>query len=140
MAMTRDVYDLLSATPRTLPALAMAGGKVRVCYERINVNSDAAGSYGIGHQIPAGAIVLGGFLAASVSMGSSTLAIGISGSTGKYRAAATFTATDTPTWFGVATALGIPLTAPEDILLTVAAAALPASGVLTIGLVYVTNN
>ena len=45
-----------------------------------------------------------GVLNATVSLGTSTVAIGIAGATGKYRAAAAFTATDTPTLFGAGAA------------------------------------
>jgi hypothetical protein len=119
---------------------AQSGGKLRLAYERFTLAAEVAGSYPIATPLPAGAVPYGGFLLSSVSLGSSTIAIGISGTTGKYRAAATFTATDVPTLFGVSTALGTPLTAQEQLLMTVAAATLPGSGTLHIGMFYALNN
>ena len=80
--------------------------------------------------MPSGAIFNFGMIASGVSLGSSTVAIGISGTTGKYRAAATFTAVDTPTTFGVASAMAnqTPLAGDERIIGTIAAASLPTSG------------
>lgn len=88
-------------------------------------------------RLPAGVYPLRGWMQSSVSLGTSTVAIGITGTTGKYRAAATFTAVDTPTPFGVSAAnitsgLPVPLAAAEEVIATVAVAALPASGTLLI--------
>jgi len=88
-------------------------------------------------RLPAGVYPLRGIIQSTVSLGTSTVAIGISGTTGKYRAAATFTAVDTPTPFGVTGAnitsgLPVPLATSEEIIATVAVAALPASGTLLI--------
>ena len=68
---------------------------------------------------------------------SATIALGISGATGKYRAAATYTSADTLSLFALNAATGAVLTASEQILMTVAAAALPSSGRLLIGFLYV---
>lgn len=141
MAMTRLNYDNLSQTPRVLPGANFVSGKFRaLMYEQIGLGSDVVASYQIGQRIPIGAVVAFGVLLTSVSLGSTTLAIGITGTTGKYRAAATFTATDTPTFFGVATAVGLALTAAEDIQATLAAATGPASGTLHIWLFGTLNN
>lgn len=79
-------------------------------------------------RVPAGYAFAFGMLTASATAGASaTLAIGVSGATGKYRAAATHTTT-APTLFGVAAATdNAPLTAEEEIFLTIAVAALPTS-------------
>jgi hypothetical protein len=79
---------------------------------------------------PAGALHQFGILTAGVSLGTSTLAIGITGTTGKYRAAATFTNVDTPTIFGIAAILAnqTPLTADERIIGTIGTANLPTTG------------
>lgn len=90
-------------------------------------------------NLPAGATFAFGKLTSSVSLATSTLAIGITGTTGKYRAAAVFTATDTPTDFGVATVVGASdpaLSAEEQVFATIAVASLPASGTLVIDLYY----
>ena len=80
--------------------------------------------------MPAGALFMFGLLSSGVTLGSSTLAIGISGTAAKYRAAATFTAVNTPTPFGVASAMAsqTPLTGDERVIGTIAAANLPTTG------------
>lgn len=88
-------------------------------------------------RLPAGVYPLRGILCSTVSLGTSTVAIGITGTTGKYRAAATFTAVDTPTPFMVTAAnvtggLPVPLAVAEEVIASVAVANLPASGTLTI--------
>jgi hypothetical protein len=88
-------------------------------------------------RLPAGVYPLRGYLCSSVSLGTSTVAIGTAASTGKYRAAATFTAVDTPTPFmvsasNITSGLPVALTAAEEVIATVAVAALPASGTLLI--------
>jgi len=90
-------------------------------------------------NLPAGAVFAYGVLNSDTSLGSSTLAIGISGTTGKYRAAATFTSTDTPTFFGKAAeaaASDAGLSAEQTVIGTIASAALPASGTLVVDLFY----
>ncbi|MGL5363061.1 MAG: hypothetical protein ACRDBH_09285, partial [Bosea sp. (in: a-proteobacteria)] len=70
------------------------------------------------------------------SLGSSTIAVGTAASAAKYKAAAVLTATETPTAYGKGAALAEDaLTVDTEILLTVAAAALPASGNL-VSLIY----
>lgn len=93
-------------------------------------------------NLPAGATFCGGELVSDVTLGATaTLAIGISGSTGKYRTAATFTATDTITPFGNALSMnGSPLSAETQVIGTIAAASLPSSGNLTIFLFYTMPN
>lgn len=90
--------------------------------------------------IPAGSVFDFGVITSSVTLGTSTVAIGTSpthGSNGQYRAAATFTAVDTPTLFGTAAAQsGAPLTADTRVFLTVATAALPSSGTLVVDLYF----
>ena len=70
------------------------------------------------------------------SLGCSTVAIGIAGTTGKYRAAATFTATNTPTLFGVTAGTGSGIATDEVVFLTIAAATLPSSGTLRVTVFY----
>jgi len=70
-----------------------------------------------------------GFLT-DTSLGSAKVSVGISGSAAKYRASATYTTTDTVTWFNAA-ATHTALTADEEILVSNdGTAALPASGEL----------
>jgi hypothetical protein len=120
---------------------SVLGGKVRVACAEFTCATDAIGTYTAPIKLPKGARVIAGFINASATMGASaTLAIGISGATGKYRAAATYTTADTLTLLGLNAALMAVLTAEEQILLTVASAALPASGRLLIGFLYVQEN
>lgn len=138
----------------SLPSGGVVGGRLRRFRGIVTLASQAAGTVSFtnpsgGIRIPPGHTFAYGVLNSSVSLGTTTLAIGISGSTGKYRAAATFTATDTPTMFGVNAAVastsetsGTIGSAPkgtgtdEDIVLTTAVAALPASGTLVVDLYF----
>lgn len=87
--------------------------------------------------LPAGAAFAFGVLNTSVSLGSSTLAIGVTGATGRYRAAAAFTTADTPTMFGPASqAAADPLAAEATVLGTIAGATLPGSGTLVVDIYY----
>jgi hypothetical protein len=82
----------------------------------------------------------------SVTTGSATVALGIVGTIGKYRAAAAITSADVWVGSGVGTAngvvtanIGVRLTAAEQIIMTTASASLPASGRLLIRAIYVDN-
>jgi hypothetical protein len=94
----------------------------------------ASGDNNVLFRIPAGYKPLYGVLIASATMGAvATIAIGKAGATGKYRTAAIFTAVDTPTLFmNAAAADDSPLDADEDVILTIAAAALPGAGTLQV--------
>lgn len=82
---------------------------------------------------PIGSRWLSGSIITDTSLGSSTVAIGVSGTAAKYKAAATLTATDTPTGFSKAAAeAAAPLTTEEEILLTIGAADFPSSGNLVV--------
>ncbi|MEI8268293.1 MAG: hypothetical protein WCI59_21400 [Betaproteobacteria bacterium] len=90
-------------------------------------------------NLPAGATFAFGVINASATMGASaTLAIGNATTTGKYRAAAVFTAA-APTLFGPVAAQGAAdpdLSAEEQVIVTIAAASLPTSGTLVIDIFY----
>lgn len=89
-------------------------------------------------QAPAGFTFAFGVLNADTSSGSTTLAIGISGTAGKYRAASAFTSTNTPTLFGTTATAGAAtaLSDTENIILTLAAATAPSSGTLVVDLYF----
>jgi len=71
----------------------------------------------------------------SVSLGTSTISVGIAGATAKYKAAAVFTAVDTPTGYALASAKAqAPLAAKEEVIFTIGAANLPGAGTLVIEL------
>jgi hypothetical protein len=123
-----------------IPA-ALLGGKVRCAIAEFTCASDGTGTYTVPIRLPRGARVVAAFMNASATMGASaTIALGIAGATGKYRAAATYTAADTFSLFALNAATGAELTAEEQILMTVAVAALPASGRLLIGFLWVENS
>jgi hypothetical protein len=83
--------------------------------------------------LPAGDDFAFGVMYGSVSLGTSTVAIGITGQNGKYRAASVFTAVDIPTPFGTTAQNIAPTLAVEDqVFISIAAAALPASGNLSV--------
>ena len=90
-------------------------------------------------NLPAGATFAYGVITSSVSLATSTLAVGITGTTGKYRTAAVSTVTDTPTLFGNTAVVGAAdpaLSAEEQVIGTIAVASLPASGTLVVDLYY----
>lgn len=91
-------------------------------------------------NLPAGATFAYGVYNASVSLGgTATLAIGISGTTGKYCAATAFTAANAPTLFGTVATQGAAdpaLAAEEQVIATIGSASLPASGTMVIDLYY----
>jgi hypothetical protein len=103
----------------------------------ITLASQASGDTIVLADIPAGLVPAYGVLNADTSLGTATLSIGNASTPAKYRAAATFTATDTPTPFGKAGAVDdAALTASERVIATIGTAALPASGILVIDLYF----
>ena len=101
------------------------------------LNSQATTDTLVFGNLPAGSVFAFGAITSSVTLATSTLAVGTSGTTGKYRAAATHTTANAPQIFGVASAVaGTPLTADEQVIGTIAVAALPSSGTLVVDLYY----
>src|SRR5574340_1348419 len=86
------------------PDATTTGGTLRSVRCSFTLASQATTDTLVFGNLPAGCTFSHGILLGDTSLGTSTLAIGIAGATGKYRAAATFTATDTPTLFGTAAA------------------------------------
>lgn len=125
-------------SPAQLPS-ATQGYMARVRRYRASITlaSQAAADTVVLANIPSGYCFAYGVLTASVSLGSSTVAVGNSTAAGKYRVAAVNTAVDTPAVFGTAAAVsGVPSTSQEQVILTVATAALPASGTLVVDLYF----
>jgi hypothetical protein len=132
-----DTMALLRNTvPQSLPDVGQVHGRVRIFNSIVTLAAQTTSDTIEVAKLPKGARVLYGMLTTSVSLGTSTVAVGITGTTGKYRAAAVFTATDTPTAFGVATVLGVKLAAEEIVFLTIAVATLPGSGTLLVSFFY----
>lgn len=131
-------YLSVTASPPVKVGPHGSGGIERVVTETFTYASDAAGSYPIGAGvIPVGARVTDAYFVTSVTTGSATLALGIAGTTAKYINAAAVTTANQRTVQINQAALLTEITAAEQLLLTVAAAALPASGTLRIVLKYV---
>lgn len=116
-------------TPPTKVNGGLVGGRLRRYRASITFAAQASGDDIVLFKVPAGSVFAFGMINASATFGASaTIAIGISGNTGKYRTAATHTAT-VPTLFGLYTAADdSATTAEETVLLTVGTAALPGSG------------
>lgn len=137
-----QTYSVETAGVDSLPVIkasAISGYHARVRRFRATVNlaSQAAADTVVLADIPSGFCFAGGNITSSVSLGSSTVAIGNASAAGKYRAAAVFTAVDTPTDFGTAVSLaGAASSATERVILTVAAATMPASGTLVVDLYF----
>jgi hypothetical protein len=124
------------------PRASVYGGRLKRLRATFTLGSTAVTTsdvLSVGN-LPAGSTFAYGVITASATMGASaTLAIGTSGSTGKYRAAATFTSADTPTLFGTAATIGAAdpgLSSEEAVIVTVGTASLPTSGTLVIDLYY----
>lgn len=111
-------------------------GKVRVFNETVTLASQTAASIVRVAQLPLGARFLYGVLTTTTSLGSTTIKIGTAGDDDAYRALATFTATNTPTFFGHTDGLALAITEQTDVILTTAAATAPASGTLHVQIFY----
>lgn len=141
-----------AAGPDSLPVVKAAapeyGGTVKIFQATINlatVNGGAAVTTSDNialADVPAGYKFLFGIISTSATLGTTTVAIGISGATGAYRAAAVFTTVDTPTFFGPAITGGAAAayTATTRVLLTPAVASLPTSGTVNVQLFFALDN
>lgn len=108
------------------------GGKVIAYRADITLASQTTSDTIELFDLPTGAKFLYGVIDASATLGSSTVGIGITGATTKYRAQATFTAA-TPTLFGPAAAADVAaLKKNETPFITIGAANLPSSGTLRV--------
>lgn len=131
-------------SPQVQPDGKLQGGKVRVLQASFNLANAVQANNDVLTlgQLPAGAIIKAIKMTSSVSLATSTVAIGIAGTVAKYRAAAVFTTVDVPTPVGpgaVAKAAAANSVA-ETLIATVTTAALPAAGTLIFEIEYVTNN
>lgn len=127
----------LGNVPQNPPGDAAYGGRERIFRSTIALDAPALSSSTAGTVVttgdtvvlcvrPAGTRFIGGKITSSVSLGTSTIAIGTAAAPAKYRAAAVHTAVDTPTLFGLASAMAAVETgSDEEVILTVAVASLP---------------
>ena len=134
-----DAAQMKKLAEATTPDPGFVDGSVRVFAETVTYASQATSDTIAVARLPKGAIFLYGLLTATVTAGTATMAIGTAASAGKYRAAATFTATNAPTPFGLAANQHVALAAEEEVIITVGTAALPASGTLQVTIFYAFN-
>ena len=111
-------------------------GRVRLRRATITMAAQATNDTIVLCNARAGEVFAYGVINVSATAGSSTIEIGTSADTDKYRAAATKTST-APELFGIAGSQ-VQLTADEKIIATIKAAALPASGTLVIDMYFST--
>lgn len=128
----------ITATPVVKASGSAYGARLQRFRATITLATQTTSDTIVVAVVPAGFTFAFGILATDTSLGTSTISIGITGSTAKYRALAVFTATDTPTFFGKASAVGASaaLTADETIFITIATASLPASGTLVVDMYF----
>jgi hypothetical protein len=121
--------------------VAITGGKLRVALAEFTYAADVPGTYPVPEIIlHSGARVIDVALNTSASTGAASLALGVAGAAGRYRAAAALTATDQWVQANLTAPTGVALTGTEAFLLTTAAANLPASGRLLIRVLWVDNS
>jgi hypothetical protein len=126
----------LGTIPETNANGAVQGGRIRRYRASVTMAEQADGDTITLARVPAGMAFAYGVINASATLGSATVAIGVSGTPAKYRAAAVFTAA-IPTLFGVAaSAAAAPLSDGETVILTIGADDLPAAGTLVVDLYY----
>jgi len=128
--------------PKTKPSAPAYGARSRRYRATVTLASQATTDNIALVRIPAGSAYESGCITSSVSLGTSVIAIGtnaVHASNGQLRPAAVHTAVDSPQAFGTAAALaGSALAGDTVIYLTIATAALPASGTLVID-IYASN-
>jgi hypothetical protein len=122
----------IDSVPSVKPsATAAYGARIKRFRATVTLAAQAAADTIVLCDLPAGYTFAYGVMTASATLGATaTVAIGTATTPAKYKAAAIFTAVDTPTLFGTATAGAgqVAATATERIIATVAAAALPGAG------------
>lgn len=144
------VVGNIGGSAQVLPTVSLVGGKKRSFVATIALASQAAATViGIA-RLPAGAIITEISAITDTSLGTATISFGDTNSNAIYGVATTLTATETPTRFGKTATTGVAITTNlydsttgllgksyEDLVLTTAVAALPASGTLKVIVEYV---
>lgn len=101
----------------------------------LTLDSQAEGKVTL-FELPKGYLFLYGVLNTSVSLGTSTVAIGTEKTEDLYKKAEVLTEADVPTLFGKNAAVVSANEETQNVYLTVAAAALPASGTLVVDMYF----
>ncbi|MEQ1756575.1 MAG: hypothetical protein ABL973_20840 [Micropepsaceae bacterium] len=125
-----------STTPQGLVDGSLQGGHVRVYREKITLAGQVTADTIVLALPSAGETFLHGMLTSDVSLGLSQVSIGSALSPAKYRAPAVHALVDAPTPFAKTSAQGVKLATDEVVIMTIAAAALPASGTLIVDLYF----
>lgn len=129
-----EMNGLLNSVPVEVADGSKVDGNVRVKRATITLDTQTTSDTIVIAKAKTGENFLYGVMNNSATLGTATVAIGITGTTGKYRAAAVKTST-TPEVFGPVAAM-TKLTADEEIFITIAVASLPASGTLVVDLYF----
>ena len=126
----------LADVPVSLPSGGIVDGNVRVKRATITLNTQTTSDTIVIAKAHEGESFLYGVINASATLGgSATIAIGVTGTVGKYRAAAGHTAVSVPTLFGVNAGVAT-VAAEEEIFITIAGASLPGSGTLVVDMYF----
>ena len=134
---SKEMADALDSTPPVLVIPGAAGGRLRRHRATIDLAAQATIDTITIAQVPKDQAFAFGLLTADTSLGTSTIAVGIAGTTGKYRAALVHTTPlNIPVLFGPLAAVEGLTAAQEKIFITIAAAALPGAGKLMIDLYF----
>jgi hypothetical protein len=132
------VSNTATTTRKEKVSADLQGGQARYYEENIDLSliTVTTADTIVVADVPAGLKFVTGWLNSSGNLGgTATVAIGITGAAGKYRAAAVVAAGITQ--FGVlATIQGAVNASPERIFITVAAANLPTTGTLSVQLLF----
>jgi hypothetical protein len=127
---------LRNTVPQDLPAASEVHGRLRRFKSVVTFATQTTSDTIEVAKLPKGARVAFILITVDTSTGTSTVALGIAGSTAKYKAAGAVTTTNVPQIFGVAAALGEALTAEEIVIITIGTASLPGSGRMVIEFFY----
>lgn len=114
-------------------------GKTKAYQATIDLAAQASGDTIVIAKARQGEKFVAGIITTDTSLATATVKIGNKDDDDKYKAAAVFTAVNTPTLFGNAAAMAA-LEDDEEIFITVGTAALPASGTLKVSMIFAVNN
>lgn len=124
---------------QSLVNTSVIDGKVKAYQATITLAAQAADDTIVVAKALQGEKFVAGIITTDTSLATATVKIGNKDDDDKYKAAAVFTATNTPTLFGNAAAMAA-LAADEEIFITVGTAALPGSGTLKVTMFFAVNN
>lgn len=130
--------------PQVQPDSALQTGKVRCLQATFNLAlaAQANGDVLTLGKIPANARIKRISMTSTVTLATTTLAIGIAGTVAKYRAAGVFTTVDVPTIVGPGALAKAAAANPleETLIVTVSTAALPGAGTVVFEVEYTTRS